>query len=83
MAVANEVALGIEQPRPRARRLDQAAHHLPGEIGQQDLALVDRVEDRAFTEGRGENLALHFQRFDLLADEARLVLAEIEKPARE
>src|SRR6202022_1300949 len=81
VAVGDDVALSVEKPRPRARRLNEPAHHLPGEIGKQDLSLVDRVEDSAFTKGRGKDLALHFQSFDLLADQARLVLAEVEKSA--
>ena len=83
MAVGDDVALNIEEPGPRPGRLDQAPHHLPGEIRKQDLPLVDRIENGTLTKGGGENLALHFQRFDLLADEARLVLAEIEKSAGE
>ena len=78
-AVGDDVALHVEQPRARARRLDQAAHHLARQIGQQDLALVGRVEHRALAERGGEDLALGLQRLDLLADQARLVLAEIEK----
>src|SRR4029077_17339132 len=79
VAVGDDVALDIEEPRSRVRRRDQAAHHLAGEIGKQDFSLVDRLVDRALAETRGKDLALHFQRFDLLIDEARLVLAEIEK----
>ena len=79
--VGDDVAPHVEQPRPGVRRLDQPPHHLASEIGQQDLAFVGRIEHRALAERGGKDLALGLQRFDLLADEARLVFPEIEKPA--
>src|SRR5258707_1091195 len=82
-AVGDDVALDIKEPRARSRRLDEPAHHLAGEIRKQDLSLVDRVEDGTFTECGGKHLALRLQSFDLLPDQARLILPEVKKPARE
>ena len=56
------------------------AHHLAGEIGEQDFPFVGRVENRTLAESRSKDLALRLQGLDLLSDEARLILAKIEKP---
>ena len=61
--------IDIEQPRAGSRWLHQAAHHLPGEIGKQDLTLIDRVEHGALAERGGENLSLRLQRLDLPVNE--------------
>ena len=82
-AVGEDLAPCIEEPGPGPRRLDQAAHHVAGEIGEQDLPFIDRLENRPFAKRGGKDLALRLQRLDLLADKARLVFAEIKKPAGE
>ena len=81
--VGDQLALGIEQAGAGARRLDQAAHHLARQIGQQHFPFVGRVEHGALAERGGKNLALGVQRFGLLSDEARFEFAEIEKADRE
>ena len=78
-AVRDDVALDIEEPRPRPRRLDEATHHLSGEIGEQNLPLIHRVEDGTLAERGSKNLTLGFQGLDLLPDQARLVFPEIKK----
>jgi glutathione synthase/RimK-type ligase-like ATP-grasp enzyme len=54
---------------------------LPSEIGEQDLALIDRVEDSAFAKRCGKHLALRLQGLDLLPDEASLIFSEVKKSA--
>ena len=76
-AVGDLLAVDVEQTSAGVRRLDQAPHHLARQVGQQDLALVGRIEDRALAERGGEDLALRVQRLDLLADQARFELAEV------
>ncbi len=63
-AVGDLLAVDVEQTGAGAGRLDQAAHHLARQVGQQDLAL--RV-----------------QRLDLLADQARFELAEVQETDRQ
>ena len=81
-AVGDLLAADVVEAGAGAGRLDQPTHHLPRQIGQQDLALVGGIEDGALAERGGEDLALGAQRLDLLADQARFELAEVEKPDR-
>jgi len=79
--IGNDVTPDIEEACPGPSRLDQPAHHLPSEIGEQDLALIHRVEDSAFAKRCGKHLALRLQRLDLLPDEACLIFSEVKKSA--
>ena len=54
-----------------------------GMVALHGVAAYSLIEDGTLAKRRGKDLALHLQRFDLLADEASLILAEVEKPAGE
>src|SRR6185437_2299107 len=82
-AVGDEVAVERKKPGARARRLDEAAHHLAAELGDQLLAFADRIDDCALAESRGEDLALRPQGLQLGIDEARLVAPQIEEAETE
>jgi hypothetical protein len=56
--VGNNVAPHVKQSSSGVSRLDQPSHHLASQVGQQDLPFIDRVENRAFAERSGKDLAL-------------------------
>ena len=82
-AVANNLSLYVKQPGTGSCRCHQAAHHLAGEIGKQDFALIDGVENSTFPKCGRKDFALGLQRLDLLPDQARLVFPEVKETARE
>ena len=80
-AVGDQPAERVEQPGAGVGRLDQTAHHLARQIGEQVVALVAVTGDGALAERGGEDLALRPQGFKLAFDQAGLIAAEIEKAA--